>query len=248
MVATLASQRDQPRSSNRTDDNQMNECAQGQRDFPAWRRSSTDEFANATTHGVGLLLALAGALFMMPGVLAHGNLPLVTGCGLYLASLVAVYAMSTLSHLATSVKWRSLFRKLDQAFIYLLIVATYTPFSLAYLRGGVWSALLVIMWMVALTGFVAKTIFAHRVEAVSIASYVLLGWMPILAVPAIWRAAPAGAFDLMIAGGACYMAGTLFLVNDELARYFHAAWHLLVMAGSTCHFCAIFVFVLGMGS
>ena len=217
--------------------------AQVQQDLPAWRRSSTDEFANATTHGFGLLIALAGALVVIPNVLAHGDSRLIIGSGLYLTSLVAVYAMSTLSHVATSVRWKSLFRKYDQAFIYVLIVATYTPFSLAYLSGHGWSMLLVVMWTVALGGFAAKTIFAHRVETVSIASYVILGWMPIVALPTIWRSAPTGAFDLIIAGGACYMAGTLFLVNDELVRYFHAAWHLLVIAGSACHFVAIFGFI-----
>jgi channel protein (hemolysin III family) len=99
------------------------------------------------------LIALAGALAILPGVLAHGDSRLIIGSGLYLTSLVAVYAMSTLSHVATSVKWKSLFRKYDQAFIYLLIVATYTPFSLAYLSGRVWSVLLVVMWTVALVGF-----------------------------------------------------------------------------------------------
>ena len=226
----------------------MNQCAQVPQDLPAWRRSSSDEFANATTHGIGLLIALAGALAILPGVLAHGDSRLIIGSGLYLTSLVAVYAMSTLSHVATSVKWKSLFRKYDQAFIYLLIVATYTPFSLAYLSGRVWSVLLVVMWTVALVGFAAKTIFAHRVETVSIASYVLLGWMPIVALPTIWRSAPTEAFDLIIAGGACYMAGILFFVNDELVRYFHAAWHLLVIAGSACHFVAIFGFIDGVGS
>jgi hemolysin III len=221
----------------------MNQCAQVQQDLPAWRRSTTDEFANAMTHGFGLLIAFAGALIMLPDVLANGDSRLIFSSGLYLASLVAVYAMSTLSHMATSVRWKSLFRKYDQAFIYLLIVATYTPFSLVYLNGIGWTAMLAVMWVVALAGFVAKTIFAHRVETVSIASYVVLGWMPIVALPEIWRSAPSGAFDLIIAGGACYMAGTLFLVNDELVRYFHAAWHVLVIAGSACHFVAIFGFI-----
>ena len=103
---------------------------------------------------------------MMDRVLATGNIPLIIGCGLYVISLMAVYAMSTLSHSATSVRWKWLFRQLDQAFIYLLIVATYTPYSLAFLHGWHWDALLGLMWCVAIVGFVLKTFFAHRVEAV----------------------------------------------------------------------------------
>jgi hemolysin III len=218
----------------------MSHCAQATQELPAWRRSSAEEFANATTHGLGLLLALIGTSVVLPIVLAPDDSWINISSLIYLASLVAVFAMSTFSHMASSVRWKSFFRKYDQAFIYLLIVATYTPFSLAYLNGGVWSILLLGMWSVAVVGFVGKTFFAYRVETVSISSYVILGWMSILAVPAIWRSAPALAFDLMIAGSAFYMMGTWFLANDERGRYFHAVWHLLVIAGSACHFVAIF--------
>jgi hemolysin III len=225
----------------------MTQSAQLRPDFAAWRRSSTDELVNAATHGAGLVIALAGALVMTNSMLANGDAWLSIGCGVYLISLLAVYAMSTLSHSATSVRWKSLFRQLDQGFIYLLIVATYTPFSLAYLRGGLWWALLGMMWVVAIAGFAAKVLFAHRVDAVSIVSYVLLGWMPIIAVPALWRSAPAGAFGSIIAGGLCYTVGTLFLIYDERVRHFHAAWHLCVIAGSACHFVGMLVFVLRGG-
>ncbi len=184
---------------------------------------------------------------MMNGVLAARNPKLTFGCGVYLASLMAVYAMSTLSHSATSVRWKSLFRQLDQAFIYLLIVGTYTPFSIAYLHGWYWDLLLGAMWTVAVLGFIAKTFFAHRVEAVSVASYVTLGWMPIVAIPALYHAAPAGTFEAVIAGGLCYTVGTLFLIYDEHVKHFHVVWHLCVMSGSACHFIGMLVFVVRGG-
>jgi hemolysin III len=186
-----------------------------------------------------------GALVMMKGVLAAGNSRLTIGCGVYLLSLLAVYAMSTLSHSATSVRWKSLFRQLDQAFIYLLIVGTYTPYSLAYLHGWYFTALLIAMWSVALIGFVAKTFFAHRVEAVSVISYVTLGWMPIFAIPTLWHVAPHGVIEAVFAGGLCYTVGTLFLTYDEHVKHFHAAWHMCVISGSACHFIGMLVFVVG---
>jgi len=214
-------------------------------EFPAWRRSAADELVNAATHALGLVLAIVGALVMADGVLAAGDAWLSIGCGVYLASLVTVYAMSTLSHCAMPRRWKSLFRRLDQGFIYLLIVATYTPFSLAYLRDGWWWLLLAAMWCVALAGFAAKVFFAHRVEVVSVVSYLVLGWMPMLAVPALLQSIPAGALWSMLAGGVCYTAGTLFLAFDERVRHFHAVWHLCVIAGSACHFLGILVFVVG---
>jgi hemolysin III len=212
--------------------------------LPAWRRSAADEWVNAATHAFGLALAVIGALFMTAGVWGHGDLWRIVGCGVYLASLVAVYTMSTLSHCTRSLRWKSLFRRLDQGFIYLLIAATYTPFSLAYLRTGLWWALLGAMWAVAIIGFVAKVFFAHRVETVSVASYVLLGWMPVISVPALIHTLPMGAFWWMLAGGVCYTVGTLFLYYDERVRHFHAVWHLCVIAGSLCHFLGILLFVV----
>lgn len=219
-------------------------CAPLRPDFPAWRRTADDELWNTVTHGFGFFISLAGALIMMDNVLMTGNLRLAAGCGIYLTTLIAVYAMSTLSHGAQSIRWKSLFRQLDQAFIYLLIAGTYTPFSLAYLNGWQWNVMLGVMWFVALTGFVSKTVFAHRVEAVSVVSYVVLGWLPVIAIPTLWQVAPGSVLEAVFAGGFCYTVGTIFLVYDEHVKHFHAAWHVCVISGSMCHFLGMLVFVV----
>jgi hemolysin III len=225
----------------------MDQIAQLRQEFPAWRRSSEEEYVNAVTHGMGFVISVGGSLVMMSAVLASGHTRLVIGCALYLMSLMAVYAMSMLSHSPTSFRSKLLFRQLDQAFIYLLIVGTYTPFGLAYLHGWHWNLLMAAMWAVAITGFVAKVFFKHQVHAVPVTSYLILGFMPLIAFPSIWMAAPAGAFDSIIAGGAFYMIGTYFLLNDDKVRHYHAIWHLCVIAGSACHFLGIFVYIVHGG-
>ncbi len=222
----------------------MNDCPTPLSELPAWKRSAYDELVNAATHAFGFVLAIVGALVMFSGVRAQSDSLLAIGCGVYLLSLLAVYAMSTLSHSAASPRWKSLFRRLDQGFIYVVIVATYTPLSLASLRGAFWWTVLGVMWAAALAGFVAKVFFAHRTEAVSVVSYLALGWLPALAVPEFVRLVPAAALWSMFLGGVCYTVGTLFLMYDERVRHFHAAWHLCVIAGSTCHFIGILVFVV----
>src|SRR5690349_18903609 len=176
----------------------MNEIARERPDFPAWRRTLEEERINAATHGAAFVLFVVGAVIMAAGITANHNARLVIGCVVYIASLTAVYASSTLSHSSTSIRWKSFFRRLDQGCIYLLIVATYTPFSLAYLRGGLWLTVLLAMWGVAILGFLAKLVFAHRVETVTITSYVFLGWITIIAIPSLWRSAPIGAVASMI--------------------------------------------------
>jgi hemolysin III len=225
----------------------MEQVAQLREQFPAWRRSSEEEFVNAVTHGMGFVLAAAGSVVVMSGVLATGNATLILGCAAYVMSLMAVYAMSTLSHCPTSFRAKLIFRQLDQAFIYLLIVGTYTPFSLAFLRGWHWHALLAAMWLIAGIGFVAKVFFSHNVHSVPVSSYLALGWMPILALPALWHFAPPGVFESILAGGVFYMVGTVFLARDDRVRHFHAIWHVCVISGSACHFLAILHYVVQTG-
>jgi hemolysin III len=222
----------------------VEKCPSRLSESPAWQRSAADELVNAATHALGFVLAVVGALVMLSGVRIQGDPLVAVGCGVYLASLLAVYAMSTLSHSAASPRWKSLFRRLDQGFIYLLIVATYTPLSIAYLHGGFWWTILTLMWVAALAGFVAKVFFAHRVEAASVVSYLALGWMPVLGLTELVRTMPAAALWSMFLGGLCYTVGTLFLMYDQRVRHFHAAWHLCVIAGSTCHFVGILLFVV----
>jgi hemolysin III len=169
----------------------------------------------------------------------------ILGCAVYLVSLTAVYAMSSLSHFAKSPGRKRLFRRLDQGTIYLLIAATYTPFSIQYLQNSWWSLVLAAMWVVALFGFVSKVFFSHRVELVSTVPYVVLGWMPLLSAPAILEVMPIYVFWWMVIGGVCYTLGTLFLIYDQRIRHFHAIWHVCVIAGSACHFYGI---ILALGS
>jgi hemolysin III len=99
--------------------------------------------------------------------------------------------------------------------------------------------LLAVIWAIALAGFVSKVFLAHRVHLVSVAPYVFLGWLPVVAAPALVHAMPMNIFWWMLVGGLFYTVGTLFLIYDARVRHFHAVWHLCVIAGSACHFCGI---------
>lgn len=208
-------------------------------------RFAAEEFANAFTHGFGLVLSILGAVLLIGRALS-GNLWHVAGCAIFAATLIAVYAASTLSHVYFSPGLRRRFRTLDQASIYLLIVGTCTPYALAYLRDGWWPLLLGFMWILALSGAVSKIFFSHRIEAVAIYLYILLGWMPILFTPWLVERVPVPALWWMLIGGLFYTAGTIFLILDTRYPHFHAVWHLFVIAGSSCHFYGIFVYVASL--
>lgn len=206
-------------------------------------RTARQEAANTLTHGLGFVLSVLGTITMADWVFRQGDAWRVLGCMIYSPSLVMVYLMSTLSHLCSAPRRKRLFQVLDQGFIYVLIVGTYTPFSLAFLRTGFWWSFLAVMWTVALVGFLSKIILAHRVDTVAVWIYVALGWMPVVAGFALIGRVPAAGLWWMLVGGLCYTVGTIFLVFDHRVRHFHAVWHLFVIAGSACHFFVILHFV-----
>ena len=205
--------------------------------------SPAEELANQITHGIGLVLSLVGVA-VMAAVLGSGDGWRVAGCSVYLASLIGVYAMSTLSHSFERPRLRLFFRALDQGTIYLLIAATYTPFSMAYLHTVPWWILLGLVWAIALWGFFSKVLLAHRVEAVSMWPCIILGTIPFICVPRLIGMVSIAALWWMLLGVAFYTLGLVFWVNDRRVRHFHAVWHVLVMAGSTCHFVGIMLFVV----
>jgi hemolysin III len=205
--------------------------------------SPAEELANRITHGIGLVLSLVG-VGVMAAVLGHGDGWRIAGCSLYLASLISVYAMSTLSHTFADPRRRTLFRALDQGAIYLLIASTYTPFSMAYLHTVPWWIVLGLVWSIAFWGFFSKVLFAHRVEEVSMWPCIVLGAIPFVCVPSLIGVVSLAALWWMLLGVAFYTLGLVFWVNDRRVRHFHAVWHVLVMAGSTCHFVGILMFVV----
>ena len=47
----------------------------------------------------------------------------------------------------------------------------------------------------------------------------------------------------IVAAGAFYSTGTIFLALDRRVPYFHAVWHMFVVAGSICHYVGVLVYV-----
>jgi hemolysin III len=200
--------------------------------------SRPEELANSITHALGLALSIVGTVILVDRALRYGDTLQVIGVSIYGATLVALYAASTLSHTFEKPRLRHFFRTVDQVCIFLLIAGTFTPISLTYLREGWWWALFGAMWFFALAGIFCK-LFYTRLHNVTLGAYVLLGWLPITAIKPILETVPATALWWMLAGGIFYTVGTIFLMRDNRVPFFHATWHLFVIGGSICHYYAV---------
>ncbi|QEG23486.1 PAQR family membrane homeostasis protein TrhA [Mariniblastus fucicola] len=206
------------------------------------RRDAKEEKWNAGTHFFGMILAFAGLVWM--GLLVRESWPSVPAlaCVVYASLLVLMYMMSTLSHSFAEENKLRRFRALDQASIFLLITGTYTPLSVHFWNTFAANSLLLIMWAISISGFVAKVFFSHRVNRVSVIGFVALGWMPIVGLP-FHEHWPVQAMLWVLVGGIVYSLGTIFLLNDQKAKWCHPAWHLSVIAASAIHFGAVVKFV-----
>lgn len=197
---------------------------------------SEEEWANGLTHAVGFLGSAIAGVYLIQAVIQGGTVWQALACLIYVTTLVAVYAASTLSHWVSTPRWRDLFRTWDQGLIYLLIVGTYTPLAVAYVHGP-WQWVTVAMWTLAIGGFLSKVAVKHRINGISLWLYLALGWMPILVLPCM-LVSPSSLW-LVLAGGIAYSFGSILLMNDHRGPYLHVGWHLFVMLGSAIHFYAI---------
>ena len=203
-----------------------------------------EETANQITHATGLVLSVIGTFCMVKLAHANGNYWQVLGCEVYCGSLVALYAASTLSHSFQQPRLRHFFRTLDQVCIFFLIAGSFTPVALTLFLHTGWFSLFIAIWAFAIIGSFFKVLVKKR-QNVTVWAYVLLGWLPFLAIKAIAEQVTSQALFCILAGGVFYTLGTLFLALDHRVPYFHAVWHVLVVAGSTCHFFANLYLVTG---
>ena len=206
-------------------------------------RRTVEELANTITHGVGLLLSIAGFVILLVLAILHGSAWHIIACTIYGASLVCLYSASTLYHAVISPRIKHALKIFDHSAIYLLIAGTYTPFLLLNLRGPWGWSLFVVIWTLALAGIVFKLRFVDHFPRTSTAVYVLMGWLAVVAVKPVLAHVPVPTLLWLFAGGMFYSGGVIFYSWKRLP-YNHAVWHVFVLAGSTCHYFAVLRSVL----
>ncbi len=206
----------------------------------------SEEIANRLTHGVGALLGVAGLVLMVVASARHGDAWHVVSTAIFGTTLVLLYTASTAYHSVEGEKLRLLLRKFDHAAIFLLIAGTYTPFVLVTLRGAWGWSLFGVVWGLAVVGVTLKFWFAGRFRVVSTLIYLAMGWLVMVAIKPLMAALSADGMKLLVAGGLCYTGGAVFYLWKRLP-YHHAIWHLFVLAGSICHWAAVFFHVVPSG-
>lgn len=196
--------------------------------------------ANAISHGVGVLIAIA----MLVVLLVRSN-----GLNEVLASLafgvamIVLYLSSTLFHSFPEGMKRvsGVFRRLDHSSIFLLITGTYTPFIILVAQSTKGYILLGALWFITIVGIVFKSIWIEKYHVIHLALYVIMGWSVML----IWSDISGqlgNSLGYLLAGGISYTLGVAFYVARF--KYAHFVWHLFVLGGTISHFVAVWI-ILG---
>jgi hemolysin III len=207
------------------------------------------EPVNGLTHAAGGALAAVGLVLLLATAASAGRVDQLVAFGVFGLSLISLYTASSLYHLLPlSPAGVAKLRRLDHMSIFLLIAGTYTPFCLLALEGTWRWGLLSLIWVLALCGVLLKLFWMDAPRWLSVVLYLGMGWVAVIAAPALFRAVPVGGMAWVLAGGLTYSAGALVyaLKRPNLVPGvfgFHEVWHLFVIAGSACHFWAVLRYV-----
>ncbi|GAB5381791.1 MAG: hemolysin III family protein [Aliiglaciecola sp.] len=207
---------------------------------PIHSYSLKEEVLNAMSHGVGLVFAIVGLVYLL---LRSESTLAVTSSAIYGASLTLMFLASTIYHSVTGVNAKQVFKLLDHSAIYILIAGTYTPFLAVSIGGWVGWLSIAVIWSIALFGVVFKCFVRHRFPKISVITYLVMGWLAVLLIYPLYQSVPGVGLLLLVAGGLCFSIGVIFYVKKHI-KFTHAIWHLFVIAGCTCHYFSIYYFVL----
>lgn len=197
-----------------------------------------EEKLNFISHAIGFVLAIFGSIYLLTSKTTFGlNLKFISYL-IYSLGLSLLYLASSLYHHSKDPKQKSQLNILDHSAIYLLIAGTYTPVTLITIAAIWGKAIFAVVWVIAIAGIILKQFYTGRFPKLSTASYVLMGWIILVAFkPLVDNMKTTGVIWLVV-GGVLYTLGAILYQRKEM-KYNHVIFHLFVLMGSACHYIMI---------
>jgi hemolysin III len=198
--------------------------------------------ADLVVHVIGLTLALVGGIVLLALAVRAGSISAVVGVSIYGAGLLAMLAFSTAYNFAKA-QYRPSLRNLDHAGIFLMIAGSYTPFTIHSLSGAWAWGMTIAVWSIAGLGVLMKLTLPKVDRRLSLALYLALGWLVVVAIKPMIANVAWYALILLLAGGVLYSTGVIFYVNKRL-KFARAIWHGHVVAAAAAHWTAVLLGVV----
>lgn len=188
-------------------------------------------------------MALIGFYFLLIRANHTGSSRIFVASLIYAVSVTLTFLASTVYHFSKSPRYKNFFHLCDHMAIYVMIAGTYTPFALITLDGAVGWTLFIAIWSFTFLGFIFKLFFMGRFRVFSAATYIMMGWIGVLAIVPIFNALPSDGLFWLILGGSLYTIGVVFFMMQTIP-FAHTIWHLFVIGGALTHFLCIYQYVI----
>lgn len=198
--------------------------------------------ADLTVHLTGIVLAIVGAFFLIILASIYGNASRMWAVGIYSAGIIAMLSFSALYNFAPAVK-RPKLRKFDYTGIFIMIAASYTPFTTQNLDGAWAIGMTLAVWSLAAFGIFGKFFLPQLSKRFWVGFYVALGWLVVVALKPMLDTVHWVSLLLLLIGGVIYTVGVYFHVTPKI-KYSHAIWHGHVVAAAGTHWAAVLIGVV----
>ncbi|MEG1585419.1 MAG: hemolysin III family protein [Bacteroidales bacterium] len=203
-------------------------------------KQTKEEIANTLTHFTGVCLAILSAWVLIAKSI-ESDWQTGFAVTIFCLSVFLMYLASTIYHWALPGKTKKILRYLDHINIYVLIAASYTPILLCSIGGKTGWFMFAFLWLVALAGSFYKIFFLGKYPRISLGIYLMMGWSVVFIARSVWENMPGMALFFILLEGIFYTAGTYFFSKDADHPYYHAIWHLFVLAGTIMHCAAVWL-------
>lgn len=208
--------------------------------------SQREEKANYMTHAFGVLIALFAIFVLIQRSVAAGNRWAILAYSIFGFGMVACMLSSTIYHYVQDPKIKTILRHFDHANIYVLIAASYSPFTLILMRNeGMWGwGIFALIWLTALTGIGFNFGKLKVNNHLQTASYVLMGMVVLIAIKPLINVALRedclAVLYWLAAGGVFYIAGSVIYALAK-REFVHTVFHVFVLLGLACHIVAAYL-------
>jgi hemolysin III len=206
-------------------------------------------YAKPAMRGWLHLLWFAASLVAGPLLVASGHgAARVTALAVYAASVTGLFGTSALYHRGTwAAAWSQRLQRLDHTMIFFLIAGTATPAFLITGHGAFGWVCLIVLWTLTIAAAALHLVWMHAPELLMGVTFIALGLVGGLALPAVWLDAGLAPGVLMLAGGVLYIGGAVsyHLRWDPVPAVFgyHEVFHACVCAAATCQYVSIALFI-----
>ena len=203
-----------------------------------------EELMNSISHGLGALFGIVALVLCVVRAAQSGDPYRIVSGAIFGFTVLILYLMSCLYHALKVNKAKRVFRVIDHCTIFLLIAGTYTPYTLVSLRDSVGWWVFGVIWATAIVGIVLNAVSLKKFSKISVALYLIMGWMIVIAYQPMVLAIPGGGMQLLVWGGVAYTVGAILYGVGSRKKYFHSIFHFFCLIGTVLHFLSVYLYVM----